>query len=148
MGTSNLHQASRFLLLTLLRAGYSVKKYKTIFYVILPHIQSWRSCTRCDCKNDWLWVRSPLEGMKYLLQFIFPFFRSDFEAKRGVEVRHSTRNASRTQWKLGNSCSIQPDTDDKFNKKLYKLINLEAINICYNQWKCNKKYIHICIQSL
>ena len=33
--------------------------------------RSWRSGTRCDCKTDWLWVRSPLEEMKYLLKFIF-----------------------------------------------------------------------------
>ena len=32
--------------------------------------QSWRSGTRCDCKTDWLWVRSPLEEIKYLLKFI------------------------------------------------------------------------------
>ena len=25
---------------------------------------------------DWLWVRYPLEEMKYLLKFIFPFLRS------------------------------------------------------------------------
>ena len=37
--------------------------------------QSWRSGTKCDCKTDWLWVRSPLEEMKYLLKFIFPFLR-------------------------------------------------------------------------
>ena len=36
--------------------------------------QSWRSGAKCDCKTDWLWVRSPLEEMKYLLKFIFPFF--------------------------------------------------------------------------
>ena len=43
-----------------------------------------------DCKTDWLWVRSPLEEMKYLLKCIFPFLRSDIEAKRGVEFHHST----------------------------------------------------------
>ena len=37
--------------------------------------------TKCDCKLDWLWVRYPLEEMKYLLKFIFPFLRSDVEAK-------------------------------------------------------------------
>ena len=36
--------------------------------------QSWRSGTKCDCKIDWLWVRSPLEEMKYLLKFYFHFF--------------------------------------------------------------------------
>ena len=37
----------------------------------------WRG-TKCDCKN-WLWVRSPLEEVKYLLKFIFPFLRSGVE---------------------------------------------------------------------
>ena len=40
-------------------------------------------CT--DCKCDWFWVRSPLEEMKYLLKFIFSFFRSGVEAKAGTE---------------------------------------------------------------
>ena len=46
--------------------------------------------TRCDCKTDWLWVRSPLEKMKYLLKFIFPFLRSGVEDKRRVEYCDST----------------------------------------------------------
>ena len=33
--------------------------------------QSWRSGTKCDCKTDWLWVRSLLEEIKYLFKFIF-----------------------------------------------------------------------------
>ena len=33
--------------------------------------------------------------MKYLFKFMFPFLRSGVEAKRGVEFRHSARNASR-----------------------------------------------------
>ena len=52
---------------------------------------------------DWLWVQSPLEEMKYLFTFIFSSLRSGFEAKRGVEFRHSTRNACRTWRKVGNS---------------------------------------------
>ena len=51
--------------------------------------QSWRSGTKCGRKPDWLWVRSPLEEMKYLLKF--PFLRSGVEAKRGVEFCYSTR---------------------------------------------------------
>ena len=31
--------------------------------------QSWRRGTKCNCKTDWLWVRSLLEDMKYLLKF-------------------------------------------------------------------------------
>ena len=61
-----------------------------------------RSVTK---KTEWLWVRSPLEEMKYLLKFIFPFLRSGVEAKRGVEFCHSTRNASRIWQKVGNGLS-------------------------------------------
>ena len=46
--------------------------------------------TRCDCKTNWLWVRSPLEEMKYLLKFIFPFLRSGVKA-------HSAALSSATQ---------------------------------------------------
>ena len=53
--------------------------------------QSWRRGTRCDCKTNWLWVRSLLEEMKYLLKFIFKFLRSGVEVKRGVEFCHLTR---------------------------------------------------------
>ena len=67
--------------------------------------QSWRIGTKCDCKTDWLWVRSPLEEMKYLLKFIFPFLRSGVEAKRGVEFCHLTCNASRIRQKVGNGVS-------------------------------------------
>ena len=64
--------------------------------------QSWRNGTKCDCKTDWLWVRSSLEEMKYLLKFIFPFLRSGVEVEHGVEFWNSTLNASRTQQKVGN----------------------------------------------
>ena len=37
--------------------------------------QSWRRGTQCDCKCDWLWVRSPLEEMEYLFEFIYLFLR-------------------------------------------------------------------------
>ena len=43
----------------------------------------------CDCKREWLWVRSPLEEIKYLFEFMFLFVRSGVEAKRVVEPRHS-----------------------------------------------------------
>ena len=78
--------------------------YFTTVYAYSCRGQSWRSDTKCDCKTDWLWVRSPLEEMKYLLKFIFPFPRSGLEAKRGVEFCHSTRKASRNQQKVGMEC--------------------------------------------
>ena len=46
-----------------------------------------------------------LEKMKYLLEFIFPFFRSGVEIKRGVEFCYSTPNASRFRQKVGNGMS-------------------------------------------
>ena len=67
--------------------------------------QSWRRGTECDCKINWLWVRSPLEEMKFLLKFIFPFLRSGIEAKRGVDFYHSTRNTSRNWQKVENGVS-------------------------------------------
>ena len=55
---------------------------------LLPGIyaggQSWRSGTKCDCKIGWLWVRSPLEKMKYLVTFIFS------EASRGAAAQSVT----------------------------------------------------------
>ena len=54
----------------------------------------WRR-TKCDCKRDWMWVRSPLEEINYLFKFIFLFLRSGVEAKGGFEFRHSKRNAFR-----------------------------------------------------
>ena len=85
-------------------------KLKKRYYLILQYLspvrgQSWRRGTECDCKIDCLWVQSPLEEMKYLLKFIFPFLRSGVEAKRGIEFCHSTRNASRIRQKVGNGVS-------------------------------------------
>ena len=60
---------------------------------------------KCDCEIDWLWVRVPLDEMKYLLTFLLSCLRSGVKAKRGVEFCHSTRNASRTRRKVGNGVS-------------------------------------------
>ena len=74
-------------------------------FLVLVKKQWWRSGTRCDCKTDWMWVRSPLEEMKYLLKFIFPFLRSGVEVKRSVEFCHSTRNTLKIWRKVGNGVS-------------------------------------------
>ena len=42
-----------------------------------------------------LWIRSPLEEMKYLFNVLLKFLRSDVEAKCGVEFHHSTSDAGR-----------------------------------------------------
>ena len=52
-----------------------------------------------------LWVPSSLEEIKYLFKCIFPFLRSDVKAKRSVEFRHSTHNASKIRQKVGNGVS-------------------------------------------
>ena len=54
--------------------------FKKIYYNTRG--QSWRSGTKCDCNIDWLLVRSSLEEMKYLFQFIFLFLCSGVEARR------------------------------------------------------------------
>ena len=61
---------------------------------------------KCDCKIDWLWVRSPLEEVKYLFTFIFSFISPSVMAKHSVELRHSTRNATRIRLKVGNGVSL------------------------------------------
>ena len=67
--------------------------------------QSWRRGTNCDCKTGWLWVRSPLEKMKYLFKFIFPFHHYCVEAKRIIEFCPLTRNVSIIQRKVEHGVS-------------------------------------------
>ena len=43
-----------------------------------------------DCTRERFRLRYPLEDLKYSR---FSFLRSGVEAKRGVELRHSTRNS-------------------------------------------------------
>ena len=50
------------------------------------------------CK-DWLWVRSSHEEVNFSFTFMFSLLRCGIEAKRGVEFRHSTLNASGIWWK-------------------------------------------------
>ena len=73
-------------------------------YLLLFRGPSWRNGTRCDCKTDWLWVRSPLEEMKYLLKFIFPFLRFGFEYKCGVESATQHAMPSEFGRKWGTEC--------------------------------------------
>ena len=54
----------------------SIREYNEASHGVCKWRGVWRRGTKCDCKTDWLWVRSSLEEMKYLLQFIFPFLRS------------------------------------------------------------------------
>ena len=71
---------------------YAIAK-KTILNINMS--QSWRRGTKCDCKTDWLWVRSPLEEMKYLFKFIFPFHFSIYFSLwcRGAALGSATQHA-------------------------------------------------------
>ena len=40
----------------------------------------YEASTRCDCKTDCLWVRSPFEEIKYLFYLIFSCLCSGVEA--------------------------------------------------------------------
>ena len=67
-----------------------VKKYLIItFYKCHKWGRSWRRGTKCDCKIDWLWVRSPLEEVKYLFTIIFSFLRSGVEAALSSITQHA-----------------------------------------------------------
>ena len=76
--------------------------------------QSWRG-TKCGCKIDWLWVRSPLEKMKYLLKFIFLLFRSGVEdnARRWVLplntqcLQNSAESRERSVLTLSSLCLLR-----------------------------------------
>ena len=56
-----------------------------VFFKFITYRPSSEGAQVCDSKRDRLWVRFPLEDMKYLFTFIFSFLRSGVEAKRGVE---------------------------------------------------------------
>ena len=68
--------------------------------------------TKCDCNHDWLWVRSPLEEIKYLFKFIFSYLRSGVEAKvrRRVPLinmqylQNSAENGERSVLELNSLC--------------------------------------------
>ena len=74
-----------------------------LFYIIYQASHS-AGALVLDCKRDWLWVRSPLEGMKYLFNLYFSFPRSGVEAKRGVEFRHGSSA-------YPAACGIQREAD-------------------------------------
>ena len=62
-----------------------MEKYGCVcnYFIIVFNFKASRG-TKCACKTDRLWVRSPLAEMKYLLKFILPFLRSGVADKRGV----------------------------------------------------------------
>ena len=65
--------------------------YLKFFLFTVIYGPSWRRDIKCDCRIDWLWVRSPLEEMEYLFTFIISFLRSGVVAKRGVEFLNTQK---------------------------------------------------------
>ena len=66
--------------------------------------QSWRSGTKCDCKTNWLWFRSSLEEMKYLLKLYFYFFA--LVSRQSAAVSSETQHAMPSEFgrKWGTEC--------------------------------------------
>ena len=85
--------------------------------------QSWHSATKCDCKRDWLWIRFPLEEIKYLLKFIFPFFRS------GTKVK-----ARRCISPLNTQCLQNSAENGEWS-----VLTLGSLSLTCYVWKANKK---------
>ena len=67
-------------------------------------MRSWRRDTKCDCKTDWLWVRSPLEVMKYLLKFMLPFLCSGVEALSSANAVLFLKRNRQFSRKWGTEC--------------------------------------------
>ena len=100
-----------------------------------------------------LWVRSPLEDMKYLFKFIFPFLCSGVEAKRGVEfylqanfypgiptrsvlTRKISQNGSETALLLSTTTIY------------FALVSLKLYLILLNSIQIHDTYVPICIVGL
>ena len=79
-----------------------------IVFLLFCKITKRKSTSRCIPHTVtvklWLWVRSPLEEMKYLLKFIFPFLRSGV-ARRWVlplNTQNSAESRERSALTLGS----------------------------------------------
>ena len=129
-------QTSQIIAKTLTRCESLVIRQNIVncgkYYNIITNICIIYKTRNCECKTEWLWVRSPLEEMKYLLKFKFPFLRSGVEAKRGVGLCHLTRNASRIRQKVGNAVS--------FTKFLLPTLLCAgySVKLMYNIYVCAK----------
>ena len=116
-----------------------VKHINCIFYSTVLY------GTKCYYKTDWLWVRSPLEELKYLLKFIFPFLPSGVKAKRGVEFSHSIRNPAesgkRSVLTLGSLClpCCVRDTSWSWSLRYYKI----SINSKFHTLGCSLISVYV-----
>ena len=55
--------------------------YLNLYFHAVALGQSWGRGIKCDCKIDWLWVRSLLEEVPYFFNFIFSFLRSGVDTQ-------------------------------------------------------------------
>ena len=106
----------------------------SLVYVFHWWGQSWRRGIKCDCKIDWLWVWSPLDEMKYLFIFIFPFSSlwCRGKARRRVpplntqSLQNSAESRERSVITLGYGIKREADITVHLTK--YKTIYLELLS--------------------
>ena len=77
----------------------STCKQFTKLAIIVQQQYSWRGGIKCDCKTDSLWVRSPLEEIKY---FIFPFLWCPGQAALSSATQHAMTREFGRKW--GTEC--------------------------------------------
>lgn len=86
----------------------------------------------CHRKRDRLWVRYPLEEVKY-----YYFFRYGFEEKSKVEFHHSPRNVSRIPWK------VESGVFEHIKLLLFTLLNAKYIV----KLKKKRQFLNHCVQQ-
>ena len=74
------------------------------WFSIITWGQSWRRGRKCDCKIDCLWVRSPLEEVKYLFTFISSFRRSGVKQSAALSSATQHTMPSELGGKWGTEC--------------------------------------------
>ena len=105
--------------------------------------RSWRGGTKCDCKIDSLWVRSPLEEMKYL--FIYIFISSLWrrgKARRWIPplntqcLQNSAESGERSVSTLGSLCLPYCVRDTAWSWFIYYKRRVLPVYsaLCLTQW--------------
>ena len=74
----------------------------TTFKLLLRPVVA--SGTRCDCKTDWLWVRSPLEEVKDLLKCEINTYFHFFALVSRSSLQNSAESGQRSVLTLGSLC--------------------------------------------
>ena len=78
---------------------YLDRCYSFTIVVFIREASSSAEAQACERKRDRLWIWFPVKEMQYS---IIHFFALVSRQKRGVQIRHSTRNVYRIWWKMEN----------------------------------------------